>query len=112
MSTFLIRDDFDLDIARERARQDEKFGEQNLPNGTGSPAWQIQATEAKARCDFRMKQGLHTWRHVLTEEVYEVFAETDAAKIYAELIQVAAVCKAWIQCLERAERNRRRESVR
>ncbi len=112
MSTFLIRDDFDLGVWRERARQDEKFGEQNLPNGTGSAGWGIQSDLAKHNCDRAMKQGLHTWRHVLTEEVYEAFAETDETKLKAELIQVAAVCKAWIQCIERAESKRRRESVR
>jgi hypothetical protein len=33
---------------------------------------------------------------VLNEEVAEAFAESDPAKLRAELLQVAAVCAAWI----------------
>ena len=72
------------EVSMERARQDEKWGEQNHD-------------------DF-------TWLAILTEELGEV-AEGALVQVYegsgtphdvrAELIQVAAVAVSWIECLDR-----------
>ena len=88
-----------LDIAAERAWQQEKWGEQNHPNGTGPgiyqshasalPNWQLRDI-AKRRTDRHTAEGIVTYADILLEEVAEALAEEDPAKLRAELIQVAA----------------------
>lgn len=73
-------------ILAERVRQDQKWGEQNHPP--------IE------------------WLAILTEEVGELAKEVNEhrwrerpdslAKLRAELVQVAAVAVAWLECLDRA----------
>lgn len=91
------------DLIDERVRQDEKWGEQNHPDGTGperriwAPSGPSNAAIAKAardRCDHDFRQGEGTWEHILTEEYAEALAESDPAKLREELIQVAAVAVA------------------
>lgn len=100
------------DIAAERARQEAKFPDQHLPNGTG-PDWPIlgvphnfwcgdAAETAKRLADTAAHHGTLTWHHVLNEEFREAAAEADPAKLRVELIQVAAVCVRWLEDLERA----------
>lgn len=88
------------EIADERERQDEKWGEQNHPDGTG-PGYRVHAIEARVRCQRAAQSGLVTYKDILEEEVYEAFAETDPDKLRAELVQVAAVAVAWIEKLDR-----------
>lgn len=38
---------------------------------------------------------------MLLEEVAEAFAESDDARLRAELVQVAAVAQAWIESIDR-----------
>lgn len=91
------------EIAAERERQDEKWGEQNHPDGTG-PGFAIDAKRARHRCNLAAALGLVSYRDILNEEVFEAFAESDPDKLRVELIQVAAVAVAWIEKLDR-ERN-------
>ena len=88
------------EIAAERSRQDEQWGEQNHYNGTG-PGFARAANHARQRCQEAAKLGLVTYRHILEEEVWEAFSETDPTKLRAELVQVAAVAVAWIEKLDR-----------
>ena len=88
------------EIADERERQDEKWGEQNHPDGTG-PGYRAQALDARIRCRRAERSGLVTYKDILEEEVYEAFAETDPVYLREELIQVAAVAVAWIEKLDR-----------
>lgn len=83
-------------IDDERARQIAKFGDQRHPDGTGGPVMQQRADEARAQCQYLAANGGPDWRAVLLEEVYEALAEVDPAKLRAELLQVAAVCAAWV----------------
>jgi hypothetical protein len=89
------------EVRGERYAQDEKWGEQNHPDGTGRPddAWVADAV--RERCEAAFAEGRGTWRDVLTEEFQEALAETDADKLRAELIQVAAVCVAWVEAIDR-----------
>jgi len=72
-----------FDILHERTLQDKKWGEQNHD-------------------DF-------TWLTVLSEEVGEVakaslhdkFGGIEAGNVRNELVQVAAVALAWIECIDR-----------
>jgi hypothetical protein len=41
------------------------------------------------------------WVDILEEEVAEAAAESDPAKLRAELVQVAAVAVAWIEAIDR-----------
>lgn len=96
------------DIAQERTRQDKKWGEQNHANGTGRD-YKALSVLARMECEVAFKHGKGTWRHILYEEVMEAFAEADPAKLRAELIQVLAVGKAWVECLERQQAQKEKE---
>ena len=98
------------EIAAERVRQDNKWGEQRTtPDGTGPRmpvagrlCYESEAAEdARLSCQRAARDGDVTWRHILREEVYEAFAEADPAKLREELIQVSAVAVAWIQAIDR-----------
>ncbi len=99
------RDEIDHLVAEERARQDIKWGEQNLPDGTeDSEVNRAIEAASKVVCDTSYLAGDLTWADVLGEEVAEAFAETDPEKLKMELVQVMAVCKAWIECIHRRQK--------
>lgn len=87
-------------VAAERKRQDAKFPDQTLPDGTGEE-YLILANIARAACDFAALTDELTWAHVLKEEFYEALAEVDEAKLRAELVQVSAVACRWIEDIDR-----------
>lgn len=99
------------EILRERRAQDQKWGQQNHPDGTGShllmPSGGITADlfrEAmRDRCDQMHRYGAGTWEQILTEEYAEALAEGDQAALRKELIQVAAVAAAWVECIDRRQ---------
>jgi hypothetical protein len=91
------------EVFLERYHQDKTWGEQNHPDGTGGEDFEWRADFAKRRCQARAAMGTITWRHILDEEVAEAFAESDTAKLRAELIQVAAVATAWVEAIDRRE---------
>lgn len=96
--------DICLEVVDERARQAGQWGvNQSHPDGTvamyGHPADQL-AEHQKWATEEARERGLLSWTHILMEEVFEAIAETDPAKKRVELIQVAAVCAAWIQDID------------
>ena len=80
---------------------DDKWGEQNHPDGTGSEVDKRMALGMRFACQRAFAGPDGTWRDVLIEEVYEAFAESDPAKLREELRQVAAVAVNWIQAIDR-----------
>lgn len=93
------------DVDDERYQQDRKWGQQNHPDGTlDDPIRRAEADYKRDRADVAARFGWLTWRHILDEEVFEAFAETDPEKLRAELIQVAAVAVAWIEAIDRRTR--------
>jgi hypothetical protein len=111
------------EIAAERLRQEEKWGEQNHPNGTGRTwilslhpiAWREDraahiALLAKNECERLAKQGRLTWLDITLEEIAEAFAEKDEDKLRAELVQSAAVLVAWIGAIDRRKRKDNEET--
>jgi hypothetical protein len=112
---------FAEEIDAERQRQLAKWGEQHHPDvdardipdvthpyyASRADIWR-QVNEERStpstsgRCKAHCVAGpdtphTHTaWDGILLEEVYEALAEADPARLRAELIQVAAVCAAWI----------------
>lgn len=89
------------EVAQECDRQDEKWGEQNHPDGTGGITSVVLANNAKAFTDRAGESGDLTWRDILNEEVLEAFAEDNPVKLRAELIQVAAVATHWAEAIDR-----------
>ncbi|MFD7016063.1 hypothetical protein [Streptomyces sp. NPDC059928] len=90
-------------VDRERQAQLAKFGEQHHPDGTGNNEQQRCAYLARIECQNAFDAGLGTWSHVLYEKVWEALAESDPAALRSELVQVAAVCAAWITDLDQRE---------
>ncbi|MGW7350889.1 hypothetical protein [Streptomyces sp. NPDC054784] len=91
---------FAEDVDTERQRQLRKFGDQHHPDGTGLTEDRDRAARARHVCDSMARLGQLAWRDILHEEVQEAFAETDPDLLRAELVQVAAVCAAWIADLD------------
>lgn len=94
---------FAEEIDAERGRQLAKFGDQRHPDGTGQHPEQIDADVARMACQSAAEGGYLDWLHILREEVAEAFAESDRARLRVELIQVAAVCAAWVSDLDRRD---------
>jgi hypothetical protein len=98
--------DFLAAVVAERARQDAKFPDcSDLPDSDSNPV--ARATfEAIARnaCNRAYREGRCTFSHVLEEEAAEVLtaaAEGDVDALERELVQVAAVCKRWLEAIAR-----------
>ena len=104
------------EIKLERQKQDEKWGVQNHPcldqtllnrDGGCTPQrmcenYEIPSeTRAKVMCDDSFKKGDGTYAHIALEEFAEVISEFDITKRRQELIQLTAVCVAWIESIDR-----------
>ncbi len=90
-------------VEDERKRQDKLWGEQNHPDGTSPGVYGNALADARTNCDVRALRGTVTWTAVLLEEVFEVTTETDPLKLKKELAEVAAVCAAWAEAIDRRE---------
>lgn len=107
------------EIADERARQDAKFGNQYHPcvnpseinygdhdelrrklhvaASYGMPSEQ----EAREECSDAASEGRLTWGHIAVEELSEAICSKTVQERRAELVQLAAVAVAWIECIDR-----------
>ena len=84
-------------VDTERQAQLAKWGDQRHADGTGAEHYVAMADEAREDVErFVAQHSGPEWALILLEEVYEALAEADPAKLRAELVQVAAVCAAWI----------------
>lgn len=97
-----------LDVLNERVRQDAKWGEQNHRNygDTVDPDGQCMDWQARAEALKRLNAAAAAandlaWDNILLEEVFEAFSEHDDMRLREELVQVAAVAVAWIECIDR-----------
>lgn len=110
------------DVARERQRQDEKWGDQSHhPDGTGDQEHVLRALQsqrtphavtlseatsgtlaylAKTATDAAAARGTVTWAAILLEEVFEALAADGDRELRTELVQVAAVAVQWIEVLD------------
>lgn len=98
--------DFAEAIDTERQAQLAKFGDQHHPDGTGYDGSDGHADFWRQKCQRAFAEGEGTWGHVLLEEVFEAMAEADPARLRTELIQVAAVCAAWVADIDSREAQR------
>lgn len=91
------------EVAQERNRQEDKWGQQHHPDGTGSQYVAI-ADRARGYTDQAALEGACTWRDILLEEVYKALAEhDDPAALRKELLESAAVIFAWIEDIDGRE---------
>ncbi|MGA5424554.1 hypothetical protein [Streptomyces lavendulocolor] len=89
-------------VDAERQAQLRKFGDQRHPDGTGRQGYAETADAARFTCQMDAEEpDGPRWSLILLEKVYEALAESDPARLRAELVQVAAVCAAWISDLDR-----------
>jgi hypothetical protein len=108
-------------VAAERAAQTAKHGDQShVPSGTGpqtTPVAEIVrgdaneivnrhfafglANQARAATNAHAAAGAVTFADILLEEVFEALAESDPARLRAELVQVAAVAVQWVEAIDR-----------
>jgi hypothetical protein len=94
----------------ERQAQLAKFGDQHHRDGTGpdrvwsftGPASFVASTAREAVEQLAAEgDGYVSWLDIALEEFAEAAAESDPARLRAELVQVAAVCAAWVYDLDR-----------
>lgn len=101
----------------EEQRQDNKWGEQNHPDGTGRtrlPLYLLSdnaiddtlragdlSERFKAETDYKARNKALTWADILLEEIFEALAEDDPKKLREELIQSGAVIAQWIRAIDR-----------
>lgn len=89
------------DVYQERLRQDVKWGQQNWPDGTGGEGTIMTANHYRDITNRHAKEGTLTFWDILLEEVFEAGAETEKSMLSEELNQVAAVCLAWREKIQR-----------
>lgn len=91
------------EIAKERERQDAKWGVQNRRDGTNDSIYSLKERDnARDVCDKNERQPHRaSWLQILREEYLEAGAEVEKDKLRKELIQTAAVCVAWIENIDR-----------
>jgi len=90
------------EIKAERKRQDEKFGEQNHSlRNKFFDCGHCKGKENFYRKINKKEDFRFSWLTVLLEEVYEAFSTKNMQKQREEMIQVAAVTVAIIECLDR-----------
>lgn len=88
------------EVAKERARQDAKWGEQIIPLGIDADRQAIEVA-AKAACDRAAREGRCTHFHVIHEEFWEFAAAATEDDARLELVQLAACCVKAVQQLDR-----------
>ena len=98
------------EVLAERVRQEEKWGEQNHPDGTG-PDVELEtpygnymeelADSHKNHTDFKAEYGGLTYKDIFLEEVFEALAEENPISLREELVQTAAVAVAWVEKIDR-----------
>jgi len=97
------------EVLKERARQDRKWGQQDLPDGTGPDEtgpgliWSYSDMRelAQEACDDARDADDRRMDLVLLEEVFEALAEQQPGPLRIELLQVAAIAVKWIEMIDR-----------
>ena len=86
------------DVVAERQQQTLEHGINKLPDGTQPDLWPI-LDQIRALVEAKTERGEHTFVEVLAEEFLEVITEADPDRLDRELIQLTAVCVAWLERL-------------
>lgn len=101
------------EIAAERQRQDDKWGEQNhpmlnamMPHARADERSRIADT-CRQSCDDNFQDGGGDWYAILMEEVAEAFEQAALGNLEnfrTEMIQVLAVATAMVECVDRNQK--------
>jgi hypothetical protein len=108
-----IQNIFD-EIKTERCKQDTKWGEQNhhsvdptIEDRGGQRVCQEYEIPSEARakflCDNAAKYNRCTYAHIAVEELCEAVGASGDIQRRVELVQLAAVIVAWIECIDRRQ---------
>lgn len=91
------------EILAERSRQDAKFGaDREQPDGTGDGRATVYVEAMQKIVGRSMEDGSISWAAILLEEVSEALAEKPGSpNLRTELVQIAAVCVAWVENIDR-----------
>lgn len=89
------------EVYEERIRQEKKFGVQDHPDGTGGEKFRELSDKKREANQKAFAEGRPLWRHILTEEFFEVIAEDDEDRLREELVQLIAVGVQWVQAIDR-----------
>jgi len=97
------------DIIGERVKNRARWGVQDHPSVHGVPhgmpntfIYDIPSEQTtKNRCHGKARRGTLTWADILLEEFAEAVDAPNEVARHAELVQVAAVALAWIECIDR-----------
>jgi len=92
------------EIRKERVRQDKKFGLQDHPminKDIKKEKLEEDLKKIRFENDFSRPSKGNCWYYIFAEEILEAFSETEPEKQREEMIQVAAVAVAIIECLDR-----------
>lgn len=99
------------DVLIERSKQIQKWGKQHYPNVHQLHDYEIRDESFyKEILEIRRKFGTLSWGDILLEEVAECFsacATSDIDNLREELVQVAAVCLAWIENLDEIDQTQK-----
>lgn len=89
-------------IDAERARQNKMWGQQDHVDFDGAVGiWLPKAREAQRLCENAFEEGKGSWGHIFLEEVAEVFEAKTQTHLKEEIVQVMAVCEAWLEAIDR-----------
>lgn len=90
------------EVHAERTAQQDKWGMQDHPCIREDSIYGIAPERiAKEQCDERFRDGKGSWLDIAIEELAEAHgAKTDEER-REELVQMAAVCVAWVQAIDR-----------
>jgi hypothetical protein len=112
-----------LAVMEELSRQDAQWGPQDHPSvdpilvATKRDAQRMTEeyeipSEARAKflCAAAAKNGMMTWGHIAVEELSEsISAFANEEELLVEVVQLAAVCINWAQCVRRRLRQANKE---
>jgi hypothetical protein len=85
------------EVARERQKQQEA---RNFEDGT-DPALMVEAEEVGEAVAELIETGAVTWHDLITAPFANMSAETDAGRLRAHLVEVAALAVEWIEAIDR-----------
>lgn len=93
------------EVGDERHRQHAKWGRQDHPSFDAErmPEYYEMPTAHRARalCEKAFQNGKGTFAHIAVEEFVEAIDAHSEDELRAELVQVAAVCVAWVEAIDR-----------
>ncbi len=94
-------DAYAQEVVAERVRQNKKWGPQTHIDTTDlTPSYVIPEETTKILCELERSCDKLSWSSIAAEELSEAVWAKDAQSRREELIQLAAVCLAWVEDID------------